>query len=352
MLVDASVRFMESEHPLATVRRGADGEAYDDVAYRRTAAELGWFGMLADEEHGGGSMSGNGVLDAALVAVERGARLQPGPFVGHNAVVHALSSTGSHDTVLDDLVTGQAWATWTCGSERSCTVRADGDGLRLSGTIPVVADGAACTWLFVDAARRRGRRAAPCAHRRTRREHPRTGRHRRDPAMVCRRAHGCRGDRGRRCRRIRRRISASSPRCSPRPRSSARWTTTSTWRSQYAKDRIAFGRPIGSFQAVKHLLADTSLALEMSKALTLAAAPRRSERRRRRPPSSRSMAKAFVGDARHRAGADLLPGLRRHRLHVGARPAPLPPPHHHRRRAVRRRRRGTASTCASWPGSE
>ena len=37
------------------------------------------------------------------------------------------------------------------GSERSCTVRADGDGLRLSGTIPVVADGAACTWLLVDA---------------------------------------------------------------------------------------------------------------------------------------------------------------------------------------------------------
>ena len=41
---------------------------------------------------------------------------------------------------------------------------------------------------------------------------------------------------------------------------------------QYAKDRIAFGRPIGSFQAVKHLLADTSLALEMSKAIALAAA--------------------------------------------------------------------------------
>ena len=99
MLVDASVRFMESEHPLRRpCGRGADGEAYDDVAYRRTAAELGWFGLLADEAHGGGSMSGNGVLDAALIAAERGARLQPGPFVGHSVGgACALSSAGSHD---------------------------------------------------------------------------------------------------------------------------------------------------------------------------------------------------------------------------------------------------------------
>ena len=41
---------------------------------------------------------------------------------------------------------------------------------------------------------------------------------------------------------------------------------------QYAKDRIAFGRPIGSFQAIKHLLADTSLWLEMAKGLVAAAA--------------------------------------------------------------------------------
>jgi alkylation response protein AidB-like acyl-CoA dehydrogenase len=41
---------------------------------------------------------------------------------------------------------------------------------------------------------------------------------------------------------------------------------------QYAKDRIAFGRPIGSFQAIKHLLADTSLWLEMAKGLVAASA--------------------------------------------------------------------------------
>jgi len=70
---------------------------------------------------------------------------------------------------------------------------------------------------------------------------------------------------------------------------------------QYAKDRIAFGRPIGSFQAVKHLLADTSLALEMSKALTLAAA-RTVGTDDGYGPEAASMAKAFVGEA----GVDLV----------------------------------------------
>jgi alkylation response protein AidB-like acyl-CoA dehydrogenase len=36
---------------------------------------------------------------------------------------------------------------------------------------------------------------------------------------------------------------------------------------EYARDRVAFGRPIGSFQAVKHLLADVEVGLEASRAL-------------------------------------------------------------------------------------
>jgi alkylation response protein AidB-like acyl-CoA dehydrogenase len=65
---------------------------------------------------------------------------------------------------------------------------------------------------------------------------------------------------------------------------------------QYAKDRTAFGRPIGSFQAIKHLLANTSLLLEMSKAMLDAAARAVGTQS---PDSSAvaSMAKAFVGDS-------------------------------------------------------
>jgi alkylation response protein AidB-like acyl-CoA dehydrogenase len=69
---------------------------------------------------------------------------------------------------------------------------------------------------------------------------------------------------------------------------------------QYAKDRIAFGRPIGSFQAVKHLLADTSLMLEMSKSLAWSAARAVGDGESNAGEMA-SAAKAFVGDS----GVDL-----------------------------------------------
>jgi alkylation response protein AidB-like acyl-CoA dehydrogenase len=64
----------------------------------------------------------------------------------------------------------------------------------------------------------------------------------------------------------------------------------------YTKARTAFGRPIGSFQALKHLLADASLAVELSTAGAWAAAQAVAENR---PTASEiaSIAKAYVGDA-------------------------------------------------------
>jgi alkylation response protein AidB-like acyl-CoA dehydrogenase len=63
----------------------------------------------------------------------------------------------------------------------------------------------------------------------------------------------------------------------------------------YSKERIAFGRPIGSFQALKHILADQSLSLETCKAGAVAAA-KAVQSRDEHAAAIVSMVAAYVGD--------------------------------------------------------
>ena len=78
-------------------------------------------------------------------------------------------------------------------------------------------------------------------------------------------------------------------------------STTATARAifettlQYAKDREQFDRPIGSFQALKHRLADLYLAVERANALAWFAALTIAEDDERRPVAV-AMAKAGAGD--------------------------------------------------------
>jgi alkylation response protein AidB-like acyl-CoA dehydrogenase len=66
--------------------------------------------------------------------------------------------------------------------------------------------------------------------------------------------------------------------------------------ADYAKERKQFGRPIGSFQAVKHLLAGAQVKLEFARPVTYGAAWSSAHRE---PDASRraSMAKAYAAEA-------------------------------------------------------
>ncbi len=73
----------------------------------------------------------------------------------------------------------------------------------------------------------------------------------------------------------------------------------------YVREREQFGRPVGSFQAVKHKLAETLLVVESAKAATWYAAyalahdlPDRSE--------AASVAKTYAADAEHKANYEAL----------------------------------------------
>ena len=64
---------------------------------------------------------------------------------------------------------------------------------------------------------------------------------------------------------------------------------------EYAQDRYAFGRPIASFQALKHRIADMLVYVEFSKAITDGVA-RRSTRGDADAARLASVAKAYVAD--------------------------------------------------------
>ena len=91
---------------------------------------------------------------------------------------------------------------------------------------------------------------------------------------------------------------------------------------EYAKVRVQFGRPIGSFQAIKHKCADMLLEVESAKSAAYygmwCAAELNDEL-----PSVASLAKAYCSRGvlpRHRREH---PDPRRHRLHLGAPGAPV-----------------------------
>ena len=92
---------------------------------------------------------------------------------------------------------------------------------------------------------------------------------------------------------------------------------------QWALDRHTFGRPLASYQALKHGFADMKLWLEACRATTAAAV---ADVAARSPAAglSASIAKSYVGEMARPDRPGLRADARRHRCHLGARPAPLP----------------------------
>ena len=106
---------------------------------------------------------------------------------------------------------------------------------------------------------------------------------------------------------------------------------------EYLGDRYSFGRPLSSYQALKHRVADEKVWLEACHAIATAAARAVAAGT---PDAGRAGERGQGVDrpARHRAGAGLRPAPRRHRRHLGARPAPLPATHHREPRHLRHAR--------------
>ncbi len=108
-------KFLEQEAPLTTVRALADDADGFDRAWWARGAELGWASFLVPEDDGGGSLSGEGVVDLAIVAEEMGRLVSPGPLVPTNVVADAVARGGSaalRAEVLPGIVAGEIVAAW------------------------------------------------------------------------------------------------------------------------------------------------------------------------------------------------------------------------------------------------
>ena len=160
---ETTAKFLDASCPSSTVRQWAEIEPGGfPRAWWREGAELGWTSLLVPEGDGGGSVSGHGLLDLVLVAEEMGRRVAPGPLVVTNLVASAVARAGSSEqrsAILPGIISGESIAAW-CLAEPDRAWSADGvqleaiatsDGFELSGVKGPVEAGAEADWLLVTA---------------------------------------------------------------------------------------------------------------------------------------------------------------------------------------------------------
>jgi alkylation response protein AidB-like acyl-CoA dehydrogenase len=106
LLEDSLDKFLANECPIARVRQLFDGDAGFDPELFRGLGALGVLGLLIPEEFGGG---GRELLDLAVVAEVMGRRATPGPFLEHVLAALAIDRAGSpaqRERWLPGLATG------------------------------------------------------------------------------------------------------------------------------------------------------------------------------------------------------------------------------------------------------
>ncbi len=282
LLHDTAVRFIQSELPLAATRElHEDPRGYDEKWLARTA-ELGWYSLLVAEEHGGGSISGHGLIDLAVVADTIGRFVQPGPFISMNVVGAAVTADGTAEqraALLPGMVAGEVVATWApfdstgkWDGGHGLTVTADGDEIVLRGTRGFVQDaltsdvlcvvgtlGGAPVQVLVPT-RTAGVDVEPLTCLDLSR---RMGEVTFDARLPAAAQLGGAGADTEVALEHQLQIAVVLA-CAE---TVGALDTMFEMTVEYSKGRVAFGRPIGSFQALKHVMADVAVFLEGCKAV-------------------------------------------------------------------------------------
>jgi len=302
--------FLEKEMPLTRVRELAGSGIGFEPDWWKRGSELGWNSMVVDPAAGGDSISGEGLVDACIVAEEMGRLVSPGPLIGANVVAAALSeavNAADHAEVIAGLMAGEAVASWAVYEPRrgwspmAPTVQATsrGSGYVLSGVKDRVDCGDQADYFLVTAAGPDGLAqfivpaAAPGVTVTAEQSLDLVRRYARvDMDGVELPATSVVSPAGTVEAAVNRQIQiAVALQCAETAGAIQR---VFEFTVQWAFDRYSFGRPLASYQALKHRFADMKLWLEACQA-TAGAAAHATARQAEDADEQASVAKSYVG---------------------------------------------------------
>jgi alkylation response protein AidB-like acyl-CoA dehydrogenase len=325
MLRATARKFLENECTSEFVRKRMEEPAGVTPEFWGKLAEQGWLGLIYPEAYGG---SGLGFVDLTVLMEEMGRAVMPGPFfstvlLGGLTILEAGSAAQKKEW-LSKIASGEAKATlaWTEPNARwdaagvTTTAKVSGGNVTLGGTKLFVPDAHVADVIVVVARTSEGK--AP-----------------EDGVSLFLVPKGARGltvtllptmDQTRKMCEVKldnvvvpadAMLGATNGGWAPLRRVVERATVALCaemcggaqkvldMTTEYAKIRIAFGRPIGSYQGVKHRAADMLVDVENAKSLTYYAAWAVDENVPEAPLAA-SMAKAYTSDAfRKTAGAGI-----------------------------------------------
>ena len=263
--------------------------------------------MLVPEELGGGNVSGDGVADLAMVAEQLGKTVAPGPLYPVSTVLAGLVDSidpQSHAATVEALVAGETVASWAvyepgrgwAPHEPSVVATRTESGYRIDGVKDRVEAGAQ-SGLLLGGADRRRRGPIPGSDRRIRGAGRASTVDRFGQAVA--RVHfdgvevdqsaavGCSAELIDRQSQIAQVLQCAEV--------VGILQTVFDFTVAWALDRHSFGRPLASYQALKHRFADMKMWLEACRATTNAAVAAISSHSADAALTA-SIAKSYVGE--------------------------------------------------------
>jgi alkylation response protein AidB-like acyl-CoA dehydrogenase len=279
----ATIRaFLAAKSDETAVREQMAGpRGYDPEVWTQLAEQLGLAGLIVPEEHGGAGM---GYVELLIAMEEMGRSLLCAPYLGTavfsvNALLHCADAS-AQKALLPEIAAGRKFVSvahaepggrWDLASI-AVRARAKGDGFELDGTKEWVLDGCEADvvlvvardgdglGLFQVAADAEGLTRSPVAELDTTRRLSRLELAATPAVRISS------GDQTEALEQVIARVLAAL--AAEQVGGAQRCLEMAT---DYAKTRLQFGRPIGSYQAIKHKCADMLVAVEYAKSAAYAA---------------------------------------------------------------------------------